>query len=357
MTPLVDVIIPIHDASRPLPRTLRSLTRSGLRLGEELRVNVVCHNIDVGEVRRLVGDDLANRVRFLECMDGLPSPAGPRSLALRNTDARYVSFVDSDDFLEDDALRSWVELADLHHLDAVIPAERHDNGRKIRTPVVRPRHSGNLDPIADRLSYRTAPLGLLRRSTIERVGAEFATGVRNGSDQIFALKIWFGDTRIRFGRGLPNYVVVSDATTRVSTQVQPLEDAFKATLLLFADPWFSGLELRERRAIVVKFMRVQFMAGVARRLDEGIWGDATAQSAVDFLRTAREVAPGFENSLSIADVRLCRAIIHNRQSDVLQSLMRRRRAFGWPTTVLTTNLRNFLLPDAPFRFMLAALLH
>ncbi|TBN55952.1 glycosyltransferase [Glaciihabitans arcticus] len=355
---LVDAILPVHDATRPLDRALASLLVSGLELGSELRITVVCHNISADEIRAALPAELRDVARFLEHPDGLPSPAGPKNLALDQTDGTYIAFLDSDDSYDPGALRDWVDRAEAHNLDAVIPPERHDDGRVIRTPVVRRLHSGDLDPIRDRLSYRTAPLGLLRRSTVERLGLRFAGGLRNGSDQIFGLTLWFDSPRVRFARGGPGYIVGGDAQTRVTTQTHPVASELKATHDMFAHEWFLRQSLRVRRAIVVKSVRILFFGALAKRLDTGTWTTETQRDSAAFLELAARSAPGYERSLSIADLRAIDAVLEPGTSlDRLTELARARRAFGHPTTVLTRDLRGMLLPDAPLRFMAASLLH
>lgn len=352
----MDVIIPVHDASRPLHRPVRSLLRSGLDPSGELRINVVAHNISASEVRDSLPAELATHLRFLECSDGIPSPAGPRTLALEHSDGKYVAFIDSDDHHDDGALGDWVARAERDNLDAVLPLQRHDTGARIRTPPTRPWRDGDLDPIRDRLAYRTAPLALLRRSTIERVDARFETGVRNGSDQIFALKLWFANTRVRLARGGPEYVVGSDAVTRVTTQPHPLESELRATTKLLTNPWLHSLSEPERLAIVVKFVRVQFMAALSKRLGSGDWNDTSLSSAIEFLHAAHHASPMFTDAIAVADARLCAAVLRRASADELALLARKRRAFGTPATILTPTTKTLFAVNAPLRFITASLL-
>jgi len=356
--PIVDVIIPIHDPQRSLDRTLRSLLTSGLSIGSEVLITVVCHNISAAEISSKLASDLAGLVNFLECHDGLPSPAGPRALAIEQTTGRYIAFLDSDDTFDPQALKNWVAQAEKRSLDAVIPPERHESGRAIRTPPVRRFKVGNLDAVRDRVSYRTAPLGLIRRAAIERLGLEFGSGVRNGSDQIFALQLWFGSDKVRYARGAPGYVVGADAPTRVTTQMQPLAAELKATRDLLNTPWFANLAANSRRAIAVKFVRLQLFGGVERRLTANVWSKNSRTEAAEFLNTIEQVAAGYQRSLSLAEVRMCLAIAAQVATDAELSLLAsKRRAFGRPATLLTRDLRNLFLPDAPLRYMIATALH
>jgi hypothetical protein len=337
---------------------VRCVLRGGLELGAELGITIVCHNVARKDIAAILPESIRSAVTLKEFRDGLPSPAGPRTFALARSRATYVSLLDSDDSLDDGALRDWLTRAEAGRLDAVIPPERHADGGDIRTPVVRRFHSGVLDPLKDRISYRTAPLGLIRREALVANDVRYASDVRNGSDQIFALKLWFGPTRIVYARGGPAYVVGADAVTRVSFQLQALSADLKATTLLMTDPWFTGLALPARRAIATKSVRVHLFGALDRRIENS---DLTAETLADaraFLSVADSAAPGYSRSLSVADLRLIRAIeAEDFRPAEISRLAAARRRFGRPATLLTRDPRALLLPDAPLRFMVASLLH
>ena len=101
----VEVIVPVHDRGRPLARAVASVAESGLRWGDQVVVTVVAHNLPVDAAEDMLASVPSDAlVTVLACDDGLPSPAGPRTLALERSRARYVSFLDSDDWLEPGAL-------------------------------------------------------------------------------------------------------------------------------------------------------------------------------------------------------------------------------------------------------------
>ncbi len=158
--------------------------------------------------------------------------------------------------IEPGALRQWLELARSHSSAMVIASQRHAGGALVRTPPVRVGRRFDLDPVKDRLSYRTAPLGLLRRSEIQRLGLEFSADLRTGEDQIFSAKLWFGGGRIDYARGAGKYVVGADAEDRVTGQRREIGELFAFALELVADPWFVALPLAQRQALVTKVLRV-----------------------------------------------------------------------------------------------------
>ena len=358
--PLIDVIIPVHDPARPLARAVASVAESGLRWGDEVVVTVVAHNLPVDTVRGML-DELPEgaAVAVISCDDGLPSPAGPRTLALDRSTARYVSFLDSDDWFEPGALTAWLRLAARHSLAALLAPERHASGRAVLNPPVRPWRVGALDARRDRLPYRTALRGLLERTAIIEEGLRFSAGVTNGSDQPVSLGLWFSGRSVRFGSRTPAYVLGDDAPSRITRTRQPLDAETAASTQLLSSAWFGRLALRDRQLVATKMVRIHLLPGLAlRALDaEDAVAEAECARAATFLRRAREVAPGFERSLSRCDARLVELLLATDLDLAgVRGLLASRRRFSRPSTLLTHRVVDALRRDAPLRLAAASAL-
>ncbi|MBU1250018.1 MAG: glycosyltransferase family 2 protein [Actinobacteria bacterium] len=358
--PAVEVIVPVHDRARPLARAVASVAESGLSWGEQVIVTVVAHNLPIDAVDGMLeGLPAGTVVTVLACDDGLPSPAGPRTLALERSRARYVSFLDSDDWFEPGALAHWLRLAERHGLAAVIAPERHASGRVVLNPPVRPLHVGALHPRRDRLPYRTALRGLLERAAVLDEGLRFSTGVTNGSDQPVSLGLWFSGRPLRFASRAPAYVLGDDAPSRVTRTPQPLDAEVAASAQLLRGPWFRSLALRDRQLVAAKMVRIHLLPGLAlRTLD--VTDDKAAHEcahAAAFLHIARDAAPGLERSLSRTDERLVEQVLA-AQPDLprVRDLLAQRRRFTRPSTLLTRRLGDALRRDAPLRLAAASAL-
>lgn len=353
--PLVDVVIPVHDTSRPLQRAVDSLLLSGFAVPGELRISVVCHNLRITEVAAMLTPETHSKVRFLEWEDREPSPAGPFMHGIRSATAEFVSIMGSDDSLEPGALLAWYNSASRRGLAALIPPERHASGAKIATPPTRPWRRALLHPVRDRLAYRTAPLGLLRRTSVSELDLDMPTRLRSGSDQLFAVKLWFSGLPIAYGRGLPHYVVGADARSRVTFTVRAIEDELRAVRELVTDPWVLALPDRARRSIVTKSYRVHLISSVFVRTSTDRWTSDDARFVQATLRVFSEVAPGFENPLSIADRRLLDTLSHERSgASELNELLAARRRFRSPAAVLTRSPWGLFAIDGPLRYMVAS---
>lgn len=358
-TPRVDVIIPVHTPDRQIDRAVVSLADSGLDMGPagDCRINVVCHNTEIGPVRARIEAASPTDVRYLSLNDGIRSPAGPFNYGLAESTAPWVMIMGSDDTLEPDALRQWLERAESTHADVLIAPEAHANGDPIRTPVLRRRRSNRLDAVADRLSYRTAPLGLIRRSLVERLGLHFPTDMVNGSDQPVSARLWFSGLSIGYGRGLPRYIVHDDAEHRVTFTLKDLkEDLYFATELV-KDPWFRALPDAARHALVTKLVRVHLFSHVGLRARARSWDAEQARQGAEILECLLSGAPRALLPLSVADRTLLAAIAGQvPDPDLVTDLSSARRRFTHPSTWIPRDLRYLFHREAPIRFMSASAL-
>lgn len=358
-SPLVDVVIPVHSTSRPIDRAVASVVAGGLPITDRggAHITVVCHNVGAGRIGDRLSPAHRDLVELVEHSDGTRSPASSRNLALERSRADYVSFVDSDDAVSPGALAVWTDLAERRGSTAVLPRLVTDGGRVLRTPVPRPMRRAALDPVRDRLAYRTTSLGLLRRQSLLAGGARFNGRYGTGEDQELTIRTWFGGGRVDLAPRRASYVVHGDAADRITRAPRPLHEELEAFVDLLAGSWMAGLPAEQRSAITVKILRVQVFGGVHARVAAGRWTEADGATCRAVLRLAETVGAQALEVLPRADRDLLDAVARPGASaeDVLEASLRRRR-FGRPATILTRDLRTVLHREAPLRFMAASLL-
>lgn len=351
----MDVIIPVHDLRRAIDRSVRSIVDDPTFSAERIRVTVVAHNLAAAEVASRLGPDLAERVRVVSLIDGIQSPAGPFTKGIQEATADYVSIMGSDDWLEEGALESWLAHASRHAADVVIAPQRHQAGNRIPTPPVRPFQKGVLDAFRDRLVYRTAPLGLVRRTVIADLQLTFPGHLKNGSDQVFTLALWHSRARVVYPSGAPNYVVGADAPSRVTTAPRPASEGLLAVAELVESSIFSGISLRARRAVVAKLVRVHVFSGALVRSQANAWSDDEGRVFRGLLERFSQVAPGYLRLLSLADRRVVKALQRTDvTSEVLAELLVARSKYGRMSTLFTPDVRGFLAVHGPLRFLIAS---
>lgn len=268
----IEVVIPVHDVERPIERGIRSVLdqQSGLAaLGVDLGVTVVWHNLPSGTDGTLPSDlDVHQHVSQLRFSDGVKSAAGPRNFALAQSQAKYLSFLDSDDYLEAGSLEAWWAAAEANNAAAVVAPLRTPEGSILASPRIRPSKPLVLDAVRDGLAYRTVPYGLLRRAALEAIGFRYAEGLRTGEDIEAALRLWFRSDVVCYPYGAPAYHQTDDSgDSRVTSSLAPLGDEFQWLERLMGYDWLQKAPLSQRRAIALKLLRVHGIGALLRRAD------------------------------------------------------------------------------------------
>lgn len=344
----VEVIIAVHQLNRPIERAVRSAFLSAA-VGE-VRVIVVCHGIESADVRRRIGFSDNENLVLVDFTDGIASAAGPYNAGLAAAEADYVSFLGSDDILDAGAISSWLADAERTGADAVIAPLRMQSGPMVLTPRARPWRRTDLHPVRDRLSYRTAPLGLLRLSTVRQLGLRMTPGVRTGEDIDFGLAMWFRSRRVELGELSMSYVIGEDAVERVTSHVLPLKDEFVAIDRLLAADWAQNLDPASKRAIATKLTRIHLLGALVRRGSTFEWSDQDLNTLRRTMTSLIRFAPGMDRPFSTKDRRLIRAAVSAPSSADLNAAIAKRDSSSYLAGLLTSNPADNFRRESNLRY-------
>lgn len=303
----VDIVIGVHDLTRPIRRAVASVLEGSP--SPRVSVIVVCHGIDEVQVLDKLSGLPTDRLRVVEFSDGLKRPTGPYNHGMAISTSSYVMVMGSDDFLEPGAALQWLAHVDTTGCDVLIAPLRHQSGAPIPAPLARIGRSARLDPVRDRLFYRTAPLGLIRRSALDRLGLRYVDGLSTGADMAMGVGLWTGGLRIDYRRNVPAYVVGADAETRVTTRVMPVETALGATNDTLDRVQRRGLSARVMVALCIKLLRIHVLGAMIARPGAIDWTADDLQALRATTERVVTVSTRVVRPFSIADRQLIRAAL------------------------------------------------
>lgn len=352
MTARVDIVIAVHSPSRPIGRAVSSVLQGNPR---HTRLCVVCHDIDPARIVSAVDPGHRDRVTWLEHRDGLRSASGPFNAGMASAQGDFVSIMGSDDTLQPGAVEAWLELAHRSRAETVVTRlSLGTAGRRVPTPPTRPWLRGPAQVVSDRLSYRSAPLGLVSTAARERLGLHLAEGMPVGGDVGYATRLWC-ETRVAVQRTGPGYVIGEDAEDRVTYARRPIEVELGFVTDLLEQPWFSAYPQATRTAVVTKLLRIHVFGAVHHRPDPAWWTLAERTALVAVMLRLHAAAPDHADPLSRADHALIEAILSPQTpAEEMIELARRRRRHGRPPTLIPQHVRRIAHREAPPRFMAAS---
>ncbi|SFT36745.1 glycosyltransferase [Arthrobacter sp. ov118] len=363
----IEVVIPVHDPARPVARGIASALdqRSALAVrGVDLHVTVVLHNLAAdslpqpGSAAELPAS--GDGVTYLTHADGVASPAGPRNYALSRSDATYLSFLDSDDYLEPGSLLSWWQVAEKRSAAAVIAPLRTPSGHILGSPRIRPSKPRVLHPLRDGLAYRSVPYGLLRRESLLALGFGYTEGILTGEDIEPTLRLWFRSGAICYPYGAPAYRQTDDSgPDRVTSSIRPLRQEFAWLEHLLDTDWLRRASTSERRAIAHKVLRVHGVGALLRRADAPdspgrppLWDPEESRYWREVADRVLSLAGGSIPSISRRDRALIGAAGSAGELQQLRTLAADYRGSGRMGALLTPRLRDSLSRDSTLRHYL-----
>lgn len=347
----VEIIIACHSPKRRIDRAVESVVRDN---GEAASATVVCHNIAIEAISQRIPEGIRGRVKFLELHDGIRSPSGPFMHGIDRADASWVGIMGSDDFYEPGALSRMLSLADSH--DAVMPRMRHDTGQSVRTPPARPLHSGRRDAVRDRLYYRSAPLGLMRREFIMNRGLSLDAGLQVGEDLHLSTLLW-STASVAVQRTGPAYVIGSDAEDRMTMSLPPISVELRHIETVWSEDCLAQLSSAQLTALGTKYLRIHIFGAAYYRGLAQSWQEGDRETLASAAKCVLEAAPLAAAPLSRADRDLLDSLLDvSVPDDRVGELAQARRKFGRPATLFTRSVKHVLHREAPLRFIAASAL-
>lgn len=350
MTPRVHVIVAAHNPARPVARAVASVVEGN---PEALAV-VVCHNTSIASIRDTIAPEIAERAQFLQLNDGIPAPSGPFNYGIYESDAEFVSIMGSDDLLDPGAVANWLRAADRWQADAVITRlVRGESRSLVRSPVRRAWRRGPLDIVRDRLPYRSAPLGLVRRDAVDRLELLLTPGARSGGDLEFVSRLWAGG-HVVYADG-PGYVEMPDATDRVTHVMKPVAEELHWVADLLGSEWFTTQPENVRRAIGVKLVRRNLLDTVLKRRLLEHWESSDVVDLRDIAGGMLHAAPGIWQLLAIRERALLHSIHGGRWAE-FGDLVSRAKVYRHPASLIGPHPASWFHPSGSLRFAFAAAL-
>ena len=274
------VVIRVHAKDRPYRRAINSAL-SCPRVG----VILVAHGVTATEL------DIPNdpRIQVVEVAEGMGFPGVPSNAGVAAASAPFVGLLDSDDFYEDGALTALLRLLEETGADGALAPLRWGEEDPMLLPLT-PRAS-NLEPVRDRLFYRTAPLGLFRTSLMQEQDLQFDPTVPTGEDMRVTTRLFTGGHNVAYGHGDPAYTVTDEASERATLTSRPVEEEFRALSNLVNEPWVALLPNAQREALAVKVLRVHVLGHVTDDQLRNAWQPGDFEYMAGLVRRILTLAP------------------------------------------------------------------
>lgn len=334
--PAVEVVVRVHNTSRPVRRAVASVLDY-----PQAGAVVVAHGVAPEKL------DLpwSSRVRVVHEQGGLGLPGFASNAGFRACRAEYVGLLDSDDFYEPGALSTMHRRAMEDGADVVLAPLKVKGQRSLLPLTTRSR---KLRAERDRLFYRTAPLGLIRREVIQDPDFRFDETVRVGEDMRVSVRLWTTDLNVSYHFGDPCYVVTDDAEQRVTLEGRSATESLAAANKLLGEEWVRALPPTIRSSLATKLLRVHLLAPTLRATED-YWTPETLTVFGETTRNLLNLSPDTLSVFAQKDALVLEGLASENVEALESALILYRTDTGlrqklprklWKVVSLEANLRN-----------------
>ncbi|MCI5825563.1 MAG: glycosyltransferase family 2 protein [Arcanobacterium sp.] len=344
---LVEIVVAIHQENRPIERAVASILAC-----PEAGAIVVAHGLDpqVLEERFVAAQLDIARIRIVPCSRGIGYPGVPFNAGIAAAQAPWVGIMGSDDWFEEGALAAYRHRAELDSADGVIAPLLHPGVGKGHNPLtVREKH---LDPVRDRLFYRTAPLGIFRREILQNSRYAFDEEVHSGEDISVSARLWSSGLQISYSYSDPAYVVGNDAQRRVTLVPRPMAEIVRPWRTLWEGPFVCELDRSVRFALAVKQARVDVLGVLHRRPQMSDWTAEDFDVLSQVLRAIKKSVPEYKGVFRTATARVLTAVESGNLDAAIHALAEEKRA-PLLHKVLTANPLRIVHRESPLGYFFA----
>lgn len=224
----ISVAIPIYNTAKHLDATLDSLRHQTMYSGDfEIICVNDCSTDNSKEVIENYRKIMSNIVLINRSVNS-GGPSVPRNDAIDAARGEYIHFLDSDDFLAEEALERLYKAAQKNQSDVIFGKQIGVNGRWVPKSMFRKGNRPNADIIADNLIWSLSPHKMFKLSFLKQNNFRFHPKFVCAEDQLFVMQCYLAANVLTVLADYPYYFVVARGNENISKQYHNPEQIFPA---------------------------------------------------------------------------------------------------------------------------------
>lgn len=184
----VTIGVPVYNSSKLIRNALNSFVKQTMNKNDfEVICVDDCSTDNSIEIIEEYKDKLNLRIIKLDKNSG--GPGQPRNKIIQEVESEFIFFVDSDDYISNNALLNSYNFAKENSSDIVLMKIKGVNGRRVSQSMFKETNT-NIDLYTSRLMFTLNPLKLFKTQLLKDNNIFFPEDVRAAEDQVFMIQAY-----------------------------------------------------------------------------------------------------------------------------------------------------------------------
>ncbi|MGY2644608.1 (poly)ribitol-phosphate teichoic acid beta-D-glucosyltransferase TarQ [Bacillus inaquosorum] len=184
-------------------------------------------------------------------------PGAPRNDAIKIAQGEYILFVDSDDYIGNEALLRWYNFSNENQSDITLGKLKGINGRGVPKSMFKETNP-DVDLVDSKIVFTLGPQKLFKASLLKENQITFPTHIKAAEDQVFTMNAYLKAKKISVSADYDYYYLVKRDGEHMSVAYVPPENFYGAMEDIISAIKASELEEARKIKLMAVFLNRHF---------------------------------------------------------------------------------------------------
>ncbi|MCY8695206.1 (poly)ribitol-phosphate teichoic acid beta-D-glucosyltransferase TarQ [Bacillus inaquosorum] len=184
-------------------------------------------------------------------------PGAPRNDAIKIAQGEYILFVDSDDYIGNEALLRWYNFSKENQSDITLGKLKGINGRGVPKSMFKETNP-DVDLVDSKIVFTLGPQKLFKASLLKENQITFPTHIKAAEDQVFTMNAYLKAKKISVSADYDYYYLVKRDGEHMSVAYVPPENFYGAMEDIISAIKASELEEARKIKLMAAFLNRHF---------------------------------------------------------------------------------------------------
>ncbi|MCY8072995.1 (poly)ribitol-phosphate teichoic acid beta-D-glucosyltransferase TarQ [Bacillus inaquosorum] len=184
-------------------------------------------------------------------------PGAPRNDAIKIAQGEYILFVDSDDYIGNEALLRWYNFSKENQSDITLGKLKGINGRGVPKSMFKETNP-DVDLVDSKIVFTLGPQKLFKASLLKENQITFPTHIKAAEDQVFTMNAYLKAKKISVSADYDYYYLVKRDGEHMSVAYVPPENFYGAMEDIISAIKASELEEARKIKLMAVFLNRHF---------------------------------------------------------------------------------------------------